>query len=158
MSIGTLTEADLRLRAAVAQELDWDPDVDASAIGVAVADGVVTLTGFIDTYAGKLFAERAAKRVQGVRVIANDIAVRRRIERTDADIAADVALALRFRTTQADRIQAAVHNGHVTLTGTVEWLIRKQQAANSVHHVPGVRSVTDHIVVAPTTGQGDEIC
>src|SRR5262245_16380275 len=155
MSTGTLTEADLKLRTAVVKQLDWDPDVDASAIGVSAAEGVVTLTGFIDTYAGKLAAERAAKRVRGVRVVANDVDVRLRIERSDADIAADVALALRFRPDLADRVQATVHNGHVTLTGHVVWLVHKRQAESSVRHVPGVRGVVNHIVVAPVASEGD---
>ena len=66
MTTATLTGADVRLRNLVVRELDWDPEVDASAIGVTAKDGVVTLTGFIDTYAGKLAAERVAKRVRGV--------------------------------------------------------------------------------------------
>ena len=155
MSIGTMKEADLKLRAAIVQQLDWDPEVDASAIGVSAADGVVTLTGFIDTYAGKLGAERAVKRVRGVRVVANDVNVRLRIERSDADIAADVALALRFRSALTDRVQATVHNGHVTLTGKVVWLVHKRQAESSVRHVPGVRGVINHIVVAPVATEGD---
>jgi osmotically-inducible protein OsmY len=152
MSIGTLTDTDLRLRTAVVQQLDWEPDVDASAIGVAAAKGVVTLTGFIDTYAGKLAAERAAKRVRGVRAVANDLEVRLRLERTDPEIAADAALALEFRASLADRIQAVVHSGHITLTGTVNWLGRKREAASAVRHIPGVRGVINHIVVeaAPT--------
>ena len=67
--------------------LDWDPEVDASAVGVAAESGTVTLSSFIDTYSGKLAAKRAAKRVHGVRAVANDIEVRLRLERTDADIA-----------------------------------------------------------------------
>ena len=66
MTTATLTGTDVRLRNFVVRELDWDPDVDAGAIGVAAKDGVVTLTGFVDTYAGKLAAERVAKRVRGV--------------------------------------------------------------------------------------------
>ena len=151
MSIGTLTDTDLRLRTAVVQQLDWEPDVDASAIGVAAAKGVVTLTGFIDTYAGKLAAERGAKRVRGVRAVANDLEVRLRLERTDPQIAADAALALELRAALADRVQAVVHNGHITLTGTVYWLGRKREAESAVRHIPGVRSVSNHIVVEAAT-------
>lgn len=94
-----LTEADTRVRDAVMAQLDWDPEVDASAVGAAARNGTVTLTGFIDTYSGKLAAERAAKRVHGVRGVANDIEVRLRLERTDADIAQDAVRALELRST-----------------------------------------------------------
>ena len=97
MTTATLTEADVRVRDAVMRQLDWDPEVDASAVGVAAKNGTVTLSGFIDTYSGKLAAERAAKRVHGVRAVANDIEVRLRLERTDADIAQDAARALELR-------------------------------------------------------------
>ena len=149
MTTATLTGTDVRLRNFVVRELDWDPEVDASAIGVTAKDGVVTLTGFIDTYAGKLAAERVAKRVRGVCAIANDIIVRPTVERTDADIAADAAAALKVQTTGADKVQAAVHHGHVTLTGTVEWLTQKQAAAAAVRHVAGVHGVVNYIEVAP---------
>ena len=95
MSTATITATDVRLRNAVVRQLDWDPEVDASAIGVAARDGVVTLTGFIDSYAGKLAAERALKRVRGVRAVANDIKVLLLVERTDADIARDALQALK---------------------------------------------------------------
>src|SRR5688572_10868944 len=104
MTTATLTGTDLRLRNFVVRELDWDPDVDASAIGVSAQNGVVTLTGFVDTYAGTLAAERVAKRVRGVRAVANDLTVRLTVERTDADIAADAAAALKVQTTVADKI------------------------------------------------------
>ena len=93
MSTITLTDADVRVRDAVLRQLEWDPQVDASGVGVAAKAGVVTLTGYIDTYAGKLAAERAVKRVRGVRAVANDIDVRLKLPRTDTDIANDVVRA-----------------------------------------------------------------
>jgi osmotically-inducible protein OsmY len=149
VTTASLTNADLRVRDGVMRQLDWDPEVDASAIGVAAKSGAVTLTGYIDSYSGKLAAERAAKRVHGVRAVANDIEVRLKLERTDADIAHDAARALEFRTAVPDAVQAAVHNGHVTLTGTVNWLFQKRAAENAVRHVRGVRNVLNHIVVVP---------
>jgi hypothetical protein len=89
MAIEQLSQLDLRIRDAVSKELAWDSEIDATAIGVAARDGAVTLTGFIDSYAGKLAAERAAKRVRGVRAVANDVQVRVRLDRTDEDIARD---------------------------------------------------------------------
>ena len=97
MTTPTLTETDVRLRDAVMRELDWDPEVDASAIGVAARDGIVTLTGYVDNYAGKLAAERTARRVQDVRAVASDIEVRLKLQPTDVDIAKDAVHALRLR-------------------------------------------------------------
>ena len=73
MSTATLTDQDLRVRDAVLHQLEWDPAIDASAIGVTAKSGTITLTGYINSYSGKLAAERAAKRVRGVRSVANDI-------------------------------------------------------------------------------------
>jgi osmotically-inducible protein OsmY len=137
------------------RQLDWDPEVEASAVGVAAKNGTVTLTGFIDTYAGKLAAERAAKRVHGVRAVANDIAVRLRLERTDADIAQDAARALELRSIIPEGVQAVAHNGHVTLTGTVGWLYQKESAEKAVRHIRGVRGVLNHITVAPAAAVRD---
>lgn len=148
MTTATLTGTDLRLRNFVVRELDWDPDVDASAIGVSAQNGVVTLTGFVPTYTGKLAAERVAKRVRGVRAVANDLTVRLIVDRTDADIAADAVAALKLQTTVADTVKITVHHGRVGLTGTVEWFTQKEAAADAVKHVPGVLGVANYIEVA----------
>jgi osmotically-inducible protein OsmY len=152
MTIASLTNRDVRVRDDVMWELELDPEVDASEVGVAARNGTVTLTGFIDTYAGKLAAERAAKRVPGVRAVANDIEVRLRLERTDVDIAQDAVDALTLRTTVADRVQVVVHNGHVTLTGHVIWLYQKQAAERAMRYIRGVRGVHNHITVVPEPG------
>ena len=149
MATATLTQDDRRVRDAVMRQLEWDPEVDASEVGVAAKHGTVTLSGFIDTYAGKLAAERAAKHVRGVRAVANDIEVRLRLERTDADIALDAARAMEIHSMIPEAVQAAVHNGHVTLTGKVEWLYQKDSAERVVRHIRGVRAVLNHITVAP---------
>ena len=149
MSTATLTEADIRVRDAVQRQLEWDPSVDASAVGVAALDGAVTLTGFIDSYRGKLAAERAAKRVRGVRAVANDIDVRLKLARTDADIASDVVRALELRSTIPETIQAVVHDAHVTLTGKARWLFQKHDAERVVHHIRGVRGIQNYVTVTP---------
>ena len=95
MTTASVTGTDLRVRGAVVRQLDWDPEVDASAIGVSAGDGVVTLTGFVDSYAEKLAAERVAKLIRGVRGVANDIIVRQMVDRTDADIAHDAIVCLK---------------------------------------------------------------
>lgn len=144
MSTATLTKADVRVRDAVMRELNWDPEVDMAAVGVAVTQGAVSLFGLINTYAGKLAAERAAKRVHGVRAVANDLEVKLRLERTDTDIAKDAARALELRDLP-ESVQVAVHRGHVTLTGKVGWLYEKAAAERAVQHLRGVRGVVNHI-------------
>jgi osmotically-inducible protein OsmY len=148
MSIGTLSDRDLHVKAQVVHQLDWDPEVDASSVGVAAKAGVVTLTGYVDSYTAKLAAERAAKRVRGVRGVANDIEVRLKIGRTDADIAADVVRALELRGSVPETVQAAVHQGYVSMSGKVAWLYQSRDAENAVRHVRGVRGVFNHIDVA----------
>lgn len=147
MATITLTDTDVRLRNAVVKQLDWDPEVDASGIGVAAKDGVVTLTGGVPTYADKLAAERVAKSVRGVRGIANDLEVRLKVEFTDAEIAAEAVRALQLRHNVPPEVQVAVHDGHVTLTGAVTWLFQRQQAEKAVRHIKGVRGVFNHITV-----------
>ena len=80
MATANLSDIDVRIRDAVTHQLEWDPEIDASAIGIAAKDGAVTLTGYIDTYAGKLAAERAAKGVRGVLAVANDLEVRLKLD------------------------------------------------------------------------------
>ncbi len=149
MSTATLSSTDIRVRDAVLRQLEWDPQIDASAVGVAARHGAVTLTGYIDSYAGKLAAERAAKHVRGVRAVANDIDVRLKLDRTDADIAADVVRVIELRSTIPETVQATVHGGHVTLTGQVNWLFQRQDADRVVHHIRGVKGVQNYITVAP---------
>src|SRR5262245_16651639 len=149
MAIATLVEIDTRIRDLVMRELEWDAAVDASAIGVAATDRTVTLTGYVDTYLCKLAAERAAKRVRGVRAVANDIDVRPKVGRTDADIARDVVRSLELRSTVPDNVQATVHHGYVTLTGEAMWEFQRLDAEKAVRHVRGVRGVVNRIRLAP---------
>lgn len=155
MRTATLTHQDLRIQDAVLRQLDWDPQVDAAAVGVTAKNHAVTLTGYVDSYAGKLAAERAAKRAHGVRAVANDIEVRLKLARTDSDIAADAARALELRTSIPDTVQAAVHNGHVTLTGRVDWLFQKRQAEKAIRHIAGLRGMRNHVTVVPSGGERD---
>lgn len=155
MSTATLTDKDLRLRDAVVQQLEWDPAVVAGGIGVTARGGAVSLTGSINTYAGKLAAERAAKRVSGVRAVANDLEVKLAAGRTDADIAADAATMLKLHHEVPDSVQAAVHHGHVTLTGTVDWHYQRMQAEKAVRYIRGVRHVVDRMTVVPRAAGHD---
>lgn len=155
MSTATLSKRDLSVRDAVLQQLEWDPAVDASGIGVTAHEGAVTLTGSINTYAGKLAAERAAKRVAGVRAIANDLEVHLVAGRTDADIAADAATALRLHGGVPPTVQAVVQHGQLTLSGTVGWYFQKIESHKAVRHIRGVKHVIDNIVVKPQTSVHD---
>jgi len=155
MTTANLAEIDTRVRDSVFRQLEWDPQVDVSAVGVAAKDGAVTLTGYIDTYAGKLAAERAAKRVRGVRAVANDIEVRPKLDRTDADIAHDAVRSLELRSTVPDNVQAAVHHGHVTLTGKAIWEFQRRDAEKAVRHIRGVREVINRIELTPMAPDRD---
>src|SRR5688572_84333 len=155
MTTATLTHADLQLRDRAMRQLGWDSQVNSSAIGVSARDGVVTLTGFIESYAGKLAAERAVKRARGVRAVANDLQVTLRLERTDADIAADVVRALDQHATLPLGIQAVVRHGQVTLTGTVHTLFARVVAEKSLRYVKGITGVVNRIAVTPQPAAED---
>jgi osmotically-inducible protein OsmY len=157
MTTASLIAIDERIRRAVLQQLEWDSQVDAAGIGVTARRGAVTLTGFIDSYAGKLAAERAAKRVRGVRAVANDLQVRLRLERTDADVAADAAQALLMRATLPESVQAVVHSGHVTLTGRVATLFQRAAAATAVRSIRGVKGIVNRIEVMPVPAAADDV-
>jgi len=112
----------------VLAELEWEPSIDASQIGVAAKDGVVTLTGPVASYAAKVTAERVAKRVHGVKAVANDVEVKipGSGQRGDADIAAAALSALKWDTTvPEDRIKVTVRNGWITLEGKGDGGIRR---------------------------------
>ena len=155
MAPETMTGTDFRVRDNVMRQLAEDPRVNADGVGVTAVDGAVTLTGFIDSYEGKLAAERAAKRVRGVRAVANDIKVKLRLSRTDDEIAHDAARALRLRASVPERVQATVHDGHITLTGQVSWLFQGEVAEDAVRYLPGVVSVTNRIDVVSTATPRD---
>jgi osmotically-inducible protein OsmY len=143
---------DLTLQEDLAEELAFDPSVDASAIGIAAKDGVVTLTGKVPSYADKIAAEKAAKRVAGVKAIATEIEVElpafRR--RDDGEIAAAALNALAWNgTLPQGAITLKVEQGWLTLEGRVEWQFQKYNAEHTVSHLIGVRGVSNLITVAP---------
>lgn len=142
------TKTDEAIHADVLVELDWDPQVSAKDVGVQVDDGVVTLTGTVETYGEKLAAERAASRLQGVRAVANDLAVKWVGARDDTDIAKAAATALEADVrVPSDRIDVIVKTGLVTLAGTVDWEYQRAAAVADVRHLPGVRDVYSDIRV-----------
>ena len=149
---------DTEVRRKVIAELDWYPSIDASAVGVAVKDGVVTLSGSIASYWQKKEAERIVKRVAGVKAVAEDLTIKLpgAAERSDADIAQSVISGLRFNVTvPPDRIQITVENGWVTLEGEVEWQFQQSAAEGAVKSVMGVKGVTNSIRIKPRVTAAD---
>jgi osmotically-inducible protein OsmY len=141
---------DTELRDSVLDELSWEPMVDPAEIGVSVSDGVVTLTGFVESFTEKTAAEEAAKRVYGVRAVANDIEVHLAgsMARTDADIARAARNVLDWNTMiPGDDITVTVRNGWVTLEGSVDWQYQKESAANAVRNLTGVKGVENIISI-----------
>jgi osmotically-inducible protein OsmY len=138
----------------VKEELQWNPDLDASNIAVAVKDGVVTLTGFIKSYTDKYEAEAAAKRVSGVVAVANDLEVRMPSvdERPDPEIARDAVAAIKSQLPISwQSIKVIVKNGWVTLEGEVEWQYQRQTAESAVRRIKGVKGVSNLIQLRPRT-------
>jgi osmotically-inducible protein OsmY len=139
----------INMQHSVQEELEWEPSVDATRIGVTAAQpGVITLTGTVSTYAEKIAAERAAKRVEGVRAVANDIEVRPigSMKRTDTDLAQAVLHALEWDIAVPDeKIKARVDNAWVTLEGEVALQFQRAAAENAVRRLTGVRGVTNQI-------------
>jgi osmotically-inducible protein OsmY len=143
-------KTDTELREDVLHELEAEPSIDARRIGVAVVEGVVTLTGEVPTYAEKWRAERVVSRVEGVRGIANEIEVKLTDHRSDSDIARAAADALKWNVmVPSDRITVKVENGWVRLTGDVNWDFQRRAAERAVRDLPGVVGVPNLIRVAP---------
>jgi len=150
----TATRSDTQIHRVVLAELDWDARVLPSEVGVIVKDGIVTLTGWVDSYTKKWEAELAAHRVRGVRAVANDIEVKlpSTSERTDADIAAAALHALEWNSiVPTNKVELTVSKGWVTLQGDVEWQFQREEAERVVSRIVGVKGVTNLLVVKPKT-------
>ena len=144
--------ADSDIKRDVEEELKWEPNVDATDIAVAVKNGVVTLTGFVRSYAHKLAAERAAKSVAGVVGLANDLEVRLPgvDQKPDPDIAREVAAELKvWLPAYWEHIKPIVKNGWVTLEGEVEANYQRDSAERAVRWIKGVKGVSNLIRLKP---------
>jgi osmotically-inducible protein OsmY len=160
MAVMTETKTDQEIQRNVLDELKWDARVQPNEIGVAVKDGIVTLTGWVDSYTKKWAAEEAAHRVKGVRAVANDIEVRipTMAERTDADIAGAVTRAIEWDAmVPTEKVKVTVSKGWVTLEGAVEWQFEKEAAERAARRITGVRGVTNLIRVQPSTPSPTDI-
>jgi osmotically-inducible protein OsmY len=145
-------KTDHELQLEVLDELAWDPSIHAAHIGVTTREGVVTLSGHVASYAEKLAAEKAARRVDGVRAVAEEVEVRvpSSARRDDADIARAALDALQWSVNVPDdQLRLVVENGWIKLDGEVDWRYQAEAAANSVRYLTGVRGVTNNVRVRP---------
>jgi osmotically-inducible protein OsmY len=145
-------KTDLQLHKDVLEELRWDPRVNEAEIAVSAKDGVVTLSGSVETFAQKYATERIVERVSGVRAVADDLHVRPTdlFRRTDTDIAHSVVNALAWDIeVPADKITAKVESGWITLKGEVDWNFQKLAAERAVRYLGGVKGISNLIEVKP---------
>lgn len=143
---------DAELQRHVIEEFDFDPSIDAARIGITVEDGVVTLTGHVPTFAEKLAAEEVAKRVHGVRAVANEIEVRPTGSHTrdDAALAAAAVHCLEWDSSVPhDQLQVTVRDGAIVLEGVVDWHHQHNAAESAVRRLVGAREVINKIRVMP---------
>ena len=149
---------DRQIQQNVLSELDWDPSIDATDIGVTVDNGIVTLRGDVTTFAEKAAAERVTLRVYGVKAVANDVNVRvvHDATRTDSDIAAAAVDALRWNAmVPKDKVTVTVSNGFITLKGEVEWNFQREAAARAVRNLLGVIGVSNLVSLRPHVKETD---
>jgi osmotically-inducible protein OsmY len=151
-------KTDSQLQKDVMAELEWEPSVDQADIGVAVIDGVVTLNGFVKTYAEKIAAEKAARRVAGVKAIAQELKVRipSASKTADHEIAKRILDIFAWNSTvPADKIQVKVQEGWVTLSGEVNWRFQSNEAVRLASQISGVIDVINMIKIAAQPSPAD---
>ncbi|MGH7668570.1 MAG: BON domain-containing protein [Gemmatimonadaceae bacterium] len=143
-------KTDMQLQRDVSEEIAWQPNVREAEIGVAVRNGVVTLSGFVDSYAQKYAATRAAERVHGVRAVADGLSVKlpKSLVRSDTDIAQAAVSALRWAVEVPDtRVQVLVDDGWVSLDGALDWQFQRTATEKAVRFLTGVKGVINRISV-----------
>lgn len=151
-------KSNVQIQQDVIDQLKWEPILNAAEIGVSVKNGVVTLSGIVDTYSKKIAAERAAKKVAGVRAVAEEIQVGISPinHKTDSEIAEAIVNALKWNTSVPDeKIKVKVENGLVTLEGEVNWDYQRTAARSAIEHLGGVRMINNFIMVKPATNLGN---
>jgi osmotically-inducible protein OsmY len=151
-------KTDSQLQKDVMAELEWEPRVDHANIGVAVQDGVVTLSGFVSSYACKLSAEKAAKRVKGVRGLAEEIEVRfpSDTKTADPEIAKRIADMFDWSATiPKNKLSVKVEHGWVTLSGEVAYHFHREAAKDLASRITGVKGVSNLIEVKKTPSSFD---
>ena len=142
------------LQTDVQNAIKWEPLLNAAEIGVTVKDGVVSLTGFVDSYAKKMEAENAAKKVIGVKALVENIEVKfsNSWSKTDLEIATEVLNALRANWSVPDaKVTVKVENGWVTLDGELHWNYQRESAKSAVNFLAGVKGVSNNIKIKSET-------
>lgn len=145
-------KSNLQLKKDVEEEIRWVPMLNASDIGVMTNDGVVTLSGTVDSYAKKQAAEAAVKRIAGVRAVAEEIKINldHKTIPVDMEIAKEAANSLKWNSAvPAGDVKAIVDNGWVTLEGDVQWNYQKESARECIQYLHGVKGVTNLIKIKP---------
>jgi osmotically-inducible protein OsmY len=151
-------KTDSELKKDVLAELEWDPEINAASIGVGVKDGVVTVSGHLDTYAEKFAIERALRRVVGVQAIAMevDVTLSPQHRRSDSEIAAAAADALKWQARlPSERLRVTVEHGWVHLSGEVDWEFQRRAAEKALRPLTGVVGVSNEIMLAAKAAPGD---
>jgi osmotically-inducible protein OsmY len=151
-------KSDIQIQKDVMEEIRWQPYLNASQIGVAVKNGIVTLSGQVDSFSKKLAAEKAAKKVAGVKAVAEDIQVgiSPSFLKTDAEIAEAVLNALKWHTAvQEEKIKIKVEEGVVRLEGEVEWEYQRNNAKTAIENLTGVKAVINSITLKPRVNAAD---
>lgn len=134
----------------VVDAINWEPLLQAAEIGVMASDGVITLTGSVDTYAKKAEAESAAKNVGGVKTVVENIEVvfNEKNKRSDSDISQAIGNAFKWHwDIPVEKVQVTVENGWVFLTGEFQWNYQKEAAKNAVSNLIGIRGITNNITI-----------
>lgn len=143
-----IMKTDAQLKADVIRELEWDPSINATNVGVSVKNGVVILTGHLETYSEKHAIEGIVQRVQGVHALTVELDVKLAFghQRSDFEIAEMAEIALRWHSEiPSDRIRVCVENGWITLDGEVDWEFQRRAAELAVHSLTGVVGVANRI-------------
>jgi osmotically-inducible protein OsmY len=151
-------KSDTEIRNNVIGQLNWEPVLHATEINVAVKNGVVTLTGTVSSYSQKIAAERAVKKVAGVKALAENVQVgiAPGFERSDTEIADAVVYALKWNiSVPEDKILVRVEDGMIALEGEVDWEYQRAAALNTVTHLAGVKMVHNFITIKPKVTSAD---
>ena len=150
-------KTDLELQKDVAAELRWEPRLVEDEIGIAVKDGVVTLTGSVPDYSQRRIAAKAAERVVGVRAVAQELTVKvpDMFHRSDTDLAHQVVSALSWDIEVPGTVKAKVENGWVALEGEVEWQYQRNAAERAVRYLTGIKGVTNLVTIKPHASPSD---
>lgn len=151
-------KTDFEIQKDVMDELKWEPSLYATEIGVAVKNGIVTLSGTVDSYSKKASAERAATKVSGVKAVAEDIEVKpfSSLKKNDTEIAQAVTNALKWNSSvNEEKVKVKVDDGWVTLEGDADWEFQRKSAKSCIENLTGVRGISNLIKLTPKVSMSE---